>query len=98
MYEVVSPVGKPVTGEIPSVASVGIDLAGKKLGLVRIPFPNGDALLETLAELMRKRFKGLEFVKFPSGKNLTWGDYPDKSLTAVVKESGVAAAIVAIGC
>ncbi len=98
MYEVVSPVGKPVTEELSSVTSTGVDLTGKKLGLVQIPFPNGDVLLEVLADLMKKRFKGLEVVKLPSGKSLTWGDYPDSSLTDVVKESGIDAAIVAIGC
>jgi len=98
MYEVVSPAGKPSTKEIPRLASAGLDLAGKKVGLVRIPFPNGDVLLETMADLMKKRFKGLEFVKLPSGKGLAWGDYPDSSLTGLVKESGIAAALVAVGC
>ena len=98
MYEVVSPAGKPATEEMTIMPSAGINLTGKKLGLIRIPFSNADVLLETLADLMKKRFKGLEVLKIPSGKNLAWGDYPDNSLTDVVKESGIDAAMVAVGC
>lgn len=97
MYEVVSPAGKPVMQEILQTTS-GLDLAGKKIGLVRIPFPNGDTLLETLAGLMKERFDGLEYVKLPSGKSLNWGDYPDDTLADVVRESGIDAAMVAVGC
>ena len=97
MYEVVSPAGKPAVQEILQTTS-GLDLAGKKIGLVRIPFPNGDTLLETLAGLIGERFEGTEFVKLPSGRNLGWGDYPDDSLTDIVKEAGIDAAMVAVGC
>lgn len=97
MYEVVSPAGRPaVKGIAPSGA--GLDLAGKKVGLVRIPFPNGDVLLEKLASLIGERFDGMEFVKLPSGKNLSWGDYPDDSLTDIAREAGIDAAMVAVGC
>ncbi len=98
MFEVVFPAGKPATTEALGKASAGVDLTGKKLGLVQIPFPNGDVLLESLAGLMKEQFKGLEFVKIPSGKKLAWGDYPDNTLTEVVKESGINAALVAVGC
>ena len=97
MYEVVSPAGKPVVTETPSTSS-GIDLTGKKVGLIRIPFRNGDVLLEALATLLSQQFEGLELVKLPSGKSLTWGDYPDSSLTDLVKEASIQAAIVAVGC
>ena len=97
MHEVVSPAGKPAAREVPQATS-GLDLAGKKVGLVRIPFPNGDVLLETLAGLIKERFSGMEFVKLPSGRSLAWGDYPDDSLTEVVREAGIDAAMVAVGC
>ena len=98
MYEVVSPAGRPAAGQISGTASAGLDLTGKRVGLVLIPFPNGGTLLETLAGLLKQRFNGLETVKVPSGKNLPWGEYPDASLTDVVRESGINAAIVATGC
>ena len=98
MYEVVSPAGKSAAKEMPRPASAGLDLVGKKVGLVRIPFPNGDVLLEKMADLMKQRFQGMEFVKLPSGKGLTWGDDPDSSLTDLGKESGIDAALVAVGC
>lgn len=98
MFEVVSPTGKPATLETTGTATAALKLEGKKLGLVQIPFPNGDVLLESLADLMKKRFAGLEYVKIPSGKELGWGDYPDSTLTEVVKESGINAALVAVGC
>lgn len=98
MYEVVSPSGVAAKGGISDIYGAGLELANKRLGLVRIPFPNGDVLLETLAGLLKQRYGDLEIVKIPSGKNLSWGDYPDTSLTDVVKESGINAAMVAVGC
>jgi hypothetical protein len=98
MYEVVSPTGQPTNAPTSDVSSTGLDLTGKKIGLVLIPFPNGDILLETLAGLLKQKFSGLETVKVPSGKNMSWGEYPDASLTQVVKERGIDAAIVAVGC
>ena len=97
MYEVVSPAGKPAVKGIAQSGS-GLELSGKKVGLVRIPFPNGDVLLEKLAELIGGRFDGMEFVKLPSGRTLNWGDYPDDSLTDIARESGIDAAMVAVGC
>ncbi len=98
MYEVVSPAGKPVTREISSTSAAGLDLTGKKLGLIRIPFPNADVLLETMASLMQRKFAGLQVLKIPSGRGLPWGEYPNATLTDVVKESGIDAALVAVGC
>jgi hypothetical protein len=97
MYKVVSPAGKPVTKEMRRSAGAGLDLAGKKIGLIRIPFPNSDVLLEVVADLVKKKFRGLEVTKIPSGRNLSWGDHPDVTLTEVVKESGIDAALVAVG-
>ncbi len=98
MYEVVSPAGKPVNQSTLGVASKGLDLTGKKIGLILIPFPNGDTLLETLAGLLKQKYDGLEVIKIPSGKTLSWGEYPDASLTQVVQEAGINAALVAVGC
>ena len=98
MFEVVSPAGKPTVAEISGKSSSEADLTGKKLGLIQIPFPNGDVLLESLAGLLKQQFKGLEPVKIPSGKRLAWGDYPDNTLTEVAQESGISAALVAVGC
>ena len=98
MFEVVSPIGKPTTIETSGRAMGTLDLTGKKLGLVQIPFPNGNVLLESLAELLKRQFKGLESVNIPSGKELAWGDYPDSTLTEVVKDAGIDTALVAVGC
>ncbi len=98
MYEVVSPEGETAIEALPNISNLGIDLKGKRIGLVRVPFQNGDVLLETLAGLMEKRFQEIEVVKVQSGRNLGWGDYPDSSLTEIVKNAGIDAAIVAVGC
>ncbi len=98
MYEVVSPAGKPINVSPSGAASTGLDLTGKKIGLVLIPFPNGDTLLEMLAGLLKQKYDGLDVIKIPSGKNLSWGEYPDPSLTQVVQEAGINAALVAVGC
>ncbi len=98
MYEVVSPAGNPTTQQLSSSRKVELDLNGKKLGLVLIPFPNGGTLLESLSRLIAQRFPGLEVVKIKSGKTLLWGEHTDNTLTDVVKESGIDAALVAVGC
>ncbi len=98
MYEVVSPAGNPIRELASEIAGTGLDLTGKKIGLVMIPFPNGDTLLETLAGLLKQKITNLETVKIPSGKSLSRGDYPDASLTQVVKDAGIDGALVAVGC
>lgn len=105
-YEVVSPLGDELEGR--AEAGVGTDkitpvpplagLKGKKIGLIWTNFRNGDVLLEAFADLLGKRYQGMEFMKLPSGRRLNWGDYPDRSLAAFARESGIDAAIVAPGC
>jgi hypothetical protein len=98
MYEVVSPSGNATTQQLTNTHKVELDLKGKKLGLVLIPFPNGGTLLESVSRLIAQKFPGLEIVKVKSGKNLTWGEHTDSTFTEVVKESGIEAALVAVGC
>jgi hypothetical protein len=98
MYEVVSPAGNSTMQQMSASGKAGLDLNGKKLGLVLIPFPNGGALLESVSGIIAQRFPGLTVVKVKSGKNLTWGEHTDNTLTDVVKESGIDAALVAVGC
>ncbi len=105
VYEVVSPVGqesdgkglKPL-GEAISAAGPVAHLSGKKVGLIWTTFSNGNILLEALGELLSKRFPGLELVKLPPGRNLNWGDYPDRSLSSLAREQKLDAAIVAAAC
>ena len=105
-YEVVSPVGEEMDGtpganrgvDKISPAAPLADLNGKKFGLIWTNFRNGDVLLEAFADLLGKRYQRLEFVKLPSGRTLSWGDYPDTTLAAIARENGIDAAIVAPGC
>ena len=98
MYEVVSPAGNTTTQQLANTHKVELDLKGKKLGLVLIPFPNGGTLLESVSRLIAQKFPGLEVVNVKSGKHLTWGEHTDHTFTEVVKESGIDAARVAVGC
>lgn len=106
LYEVVSPAGEEPHGEPGTAMSAGsmapaapvADLNGKKIGLVWTLFTNGNILLEALRDLLAERYRGLEFVKLPPGRNLNWGDYPDRSLGAFARENGIDAAIVSVGC
>ena len=106
LYEVVSPVGHEAEEKPGSGRSAGnifpaaplADLNGKKIGLIWTLFTNGNVLLEALGDLLAERYHGLEFVKLPPGRNLNWGDYPDRSLGAFARENGLDAAIVSVGC
>ncbi len=98
VYEVVSPLGKQASERIVSAPAIS-SLEGKKIGFIWTMFANGNVLGEAFMDLLEKqRVKGLKLIKLPPGKGLRWGDIPDKSVGAVVKEAGVDAAVVTIGC
>ncbi len=98
VYEIVSPLAKKTTGTIPLVSSLA-NLEGKTIGLMWTLYTNGDVLANMLKDLLGKRFKNLEFVELPPGKGRQWGNYPDNAtIGEVVKESGVDALIVTMGC
>ena len=98
-YEVVSPLGQAPDKARASQSAAALDrFDGKKIGLFWNGFTNGNLLLEAFAELLKKRFSDLEFVKLKSGRGLEWGNYPDRSLTALARESGIHAAIAGPGC
>ncbi len=96
MYAVVSPLGRQAEEKIVSVTS-GLDLTDKKVALVPMAIRNSGVLLEALADLLRKQFTGLQFIKLPPGEGNP-GDFLDESFTGMVKEMGVDAAIVGVGC
>jgi len=107
LFEVVSPLGEEQGQQVEatssgskmlSPATAVSNLHAKKIGLVWTNFRNGDVLLEAFADLLGQRYVGLEFVKLQSGRELQWGDHPDKTLADVARESGIEAAIVAPGC
>jgi hypothetical protein len=95
-YEVVSPVGKSAVHVFPLSPRLST-LEGRKIGFVWNLFANGDVLADALADHLARRFKGLETVRLPSGKELRWGDYPDPSIREVVRESGIDALIATAG-
>ncbi len=106
VYEVVAPVGHQAvenaktTGAEREInpATALADLSGKRVGLVWTTFSNGNILLEALGERLTKRYHGVDVVKIPPGRNLNWGDYPDRSLSAFARENKLDAAIVAAAC
>ncbi len=104
LYEVLSPVGQEVAPEhgrkpdSKSPAAALGDLNGKKIGLVWTVFTNGNVLLEALRDLLAGRYRGLQFVELAPGRNLHWGDYPDKSIGAWAREHEIEAAIVTAAC
>lgn len=97
IYEVANPVAQPSAENIPSAEPLS-GMEGKKIGFMWTIYTNGDILAEMLMELLSNEFKDLETVKLPAGKRQRWGEYPDKSLDSVVKETGVDAVVVTIGC
>jgi hypothetical protein len=97
-YEVVSPLGRaPAAAANKAAAPLG-EFAGKRIGLFWNGFTNGNLLLEAFADLISKRHAGVEFVKLKSGRNAEWGQYPERSLTEIARESGIHAAIAGPGC
>jgi hypothetical protein len=96
IFEVVSPVGKPVIKEFSSVAPI-LDLNGKKIGLIWNDFKSGNLLLEALKDLLSIRYKNLEFITFPSLRERQLGDDPETAMKELAKKAGIDAAIVAIG-
>ena len=106
LYEVVSPLGQQGCAQPDAKQSTGIvlpakplgDLNGKKIGLVWTVFTNGNVLLEALRDLLAGRYRGLQFVELAPGRNLHWGDYPDKSIGAWAREHEIDAAIVTAAC
>jgi hypothetical protein len=101
-YEVVSPIGDARdAGKAPdSHASAPplADLKGKKLGLVWTAFSNGDIVLHAFREHLTRRHPELAFVEMAPGRNLQWGDHPDRTIAEVAREQGIDAAIITAGC
>jgi hypothetical protein len=99
VYEVLSPEGLPATGDArrEGVAPLA-GLEGRRIGLFWNGFTNGNLLLEALADILGKRCRGLSFVKLPAGRELDWGHYPERSLTDIVREYAIDAAIAGPGC
>jgi hypothetical protein len=97
LYEVVGPLGKSAPKKITPAHPLS-QLHGKRIALIWTIFSNGDLLADTLMDLLHNRFKDIETVKLPAGKNAKWGDYPDESIEDVVKEAGVDAAVITVGC
>lgn len=95
-YEVVSPLGKSLVKEMSPARPIP-QLAGKRIAFIWTIFTNGDILADVLTDLLHERFKDIETVKLPAGKEVKWGDYPDESIEDVVREAGVDAAIVLVG-
>ena len=102
LYEVVSPAGRePDAGARMakrSPAAPLADLNGKRIGLVWTVFTNGNVLLEALRDLLAKRYRGMEFVELPPGRNTRWGEYPDRTIGDFARENRIDAAIVAAAC
>ena len=102
VYEIVSPVGDDRnsladSGHIAPAPPLQ-DLIGRKIGLIWTEFTNGDVLLEAFEALLGKRYPSLRFVKMAPGRNTEWGGSPDPTLTELVREQQIEAAIVTAGC
>ncbi len=98
MYEVARPFSKR-SGDKISLAPPLEKFEGKKIGLMWVLFTNGDTLANSLIDLLGKRFNDIEFVRLPPGRDRVWGEYPhEPSIGDLVKEAGVDAVVVTIGC
>jgi hypothetical protein len=97
-YEVLSPEGTAPAAARSADAAPISDLKGRTIGLFWNGFTNGNLLLEFLADTLTRRFPDARFVKLPAGRGLGWGNYPDRSLTDIVREHAIDAAIAGPGC
>jgi hypothetical protein len=99
-FEVVSPEGLDIyaqSGSFPPAPPLD-GLKGKKIGLVWTVFANGNQVLEAFADLLPRRYPGMQFVRLNPGRTAQWGDNPEPSITELAREQGIDAAIVAAGC
>ena len=102
VYEILSPIG----AERSIVAGSGQfspapplpDLNGRTIALIWTEFTNGDVLLDAFEALLGERYQSLHFVRMAPGRNTEWGGSPDPTLTDLVREQGIEAAIIAAGC
>jgi hypothetical protein len=99
VYEIVSPLGADLShsGGIAPAPSLR-DFDGRRIGLIWTEFTNGNVLLEAFESLLGKRFPSLQFVKMAPGRNTEWGGSPDPTLTDLVREQRIDAAIITAGC
>jgi hypothetical protein len=98
-YEALSPAGaQEKVAEPPLDAKPLERLQGSRIGLIWTTFSNGNLLLEALGRLLAQRHPGVHVEKVAPGRELEWGDYPDKTLTELVRERGLDAAIVTAAC
>ena len=102
VYEIVSPLGddhsKLAGAGNPASAAPLPDLIHRKIGLIWTEFTNGDVLLDAFEDLLGKRYPSLCFVRMAPGRNTEWGGSPDPTLTDLVREQGIDAAIITAGC
>ena len=97
MYAFIGCLIGTLVGMLPGVGPLA-GLEGRRIGLFWNGFTNGNLLLEALADILGKRCRGLSFVKLPAGRELDWGHYPERSLTDIVREYAIDAAIAGPGC
>jgi hypothetical protein len=98
LYDVLSPEGEEIDEARAAGAAPVAALGGRTVGLFWNGFTNGNLFLESLAAILSRRFPGARFVRLPGGRGIDWGQYPDRTLTDIVREYGIDAAIAGPGC
>ena len=99
VYEIVSPLGADLSHSDGIASAPALrDFEGRKIGLIWTEFTNGNVLLEAFESLLAKRFPSLQFVKMAPGRHTEWGGSPDPTLTDLVRDERIDAAIITAGC
>ncbi len=62
--DVYCPTGAVITKEYSDIASRVSTLEGRRIGLLWNGKPNGDIFLDRIAEILEKKYKDIEIVKF----------------------------------
>jgi hypothetical protein len=62
--DVYCPTGAVITKEYSDIASRVSTLEGRRIGLLWNGKPNGDIFLDRIAEILEKKYKGIEITKF----------------------------------
>jgi hypothetical protein len=62
--DVYCPTGAVITKEYSDIASRVSTLEGRRIGLLWNGKPNGDIFLDRIAEILEKKYKAIEIIKF----------------------------------
>ena len=90
--DVYCPTGSVITKEYSDIASRVSTLEGRRIGLLWNGKPNGDIFLDRVAEILEKKYKNIEIIKFwkvdPEHTALS-NKYSEETLDRIAKSADI---------